>query len=88
MKKIKDEERILKAEKEKQQIANKGTLIFQQKLSKPEMHGMIYLRWLKGKTYNQEYPTQQGSHSDFDGEIKSFTEKQNLKEFSTQPDLQ
>ena len=52
------------------------------------MHGMIYLKWLKGKTYNQEYPTQQGSYSDFDGEIKSFTDKQNLKEFSTQPDLQ
>ena len=25
---------------------------------------MTYLKWWKGKTYNQEYPTQQGSHSD------------------------
>ena len=25
---------------------------------------MIYLKWSKGKTYNQEYSTQQASHSD------------------------
>ena len=36
----------------------------------------------KGKTYNQDYSTQQGSHSD-SREIKTFTDKQKLREFNT-----
>ena len=32
-------------------------LISQQKLYQPEGNGMIYLKWWKGRTYNQEYPT-------------------------------
>ena len=47
--KIKDEEKLLKAAKEKRQITYKGTpitlqLISQQKLYKPEGSGMIYLK--------------------------------------------
>ena len=46
------------------------------------------LKVMKGKTYNQDYYTRQGSHLD-DGEIKSFTDKQKLREFSTtKPALQ
>ena len=42
-----------------------------------------------GKIYNQDYGTQQGSHSKIDGEIKSFSDKQKLREFSTtKPALQ
>ena len=37
---------------------------FQQKLCRPEGNGMIYLKWWKGKTYNQEYSTQWDSRSD------------------------
>ena len=50
---------------------------------------MIYFKWWKGRTYNQDDSTRQGSHSRFDGEIKSFTDKQKLREFSTmKPALQ
>ena len=38
-------------------------LIFQQKLCRPEENGRIYLKYWKGKIYNQDYCTQQGSHS-------------------------
>ena len=37
----------------------------------------IYLKWWKGKTYNQEYFTQQDSVQT-DDEIKSFPDKQKL----------
>ena len=51
----------------------------------PEGRGMIYLQWWKGRTYNQDYSTQQG----FDGEIKTFTDKQKLREnTTTKPALQ
>jgi len=36
---------------------------------------------MKGKTYNQDYPASISFR--FDREIKSFTDKQKLKEFST-----
>ena len=39
-------------------------LISQQKLYKPEENDMIYLKWWKGRTYNQEYSTQQDSPSE------------------------
>ena len=50
---------------------------------------MIYSKWWKARNYNQEYSTQQNSHSDFNGEIKSFPHMQKLREFSiTKPALQ
>ena len=66
--KTKHKERILKAAREKQQVTYKGnpirlTAIFQQKLCRPEGNGRIYLKYWKGKIYNQEYCTRQGSHS-------------------------
>ena len=39
-------------------------LISQQKLYKPEGNGTIYLKWWNGRSYNQEYSTQQDSPSD------------------------
>ena len=36
---------------------------------------------MKGRTYNQEHSTQKDSA--FDGDIKSFPDKQKLREFST-----
>ena len=51
-------ERILKAAREKQQVTYKGnpmhlTAIFQHKLCRPEGNGRIYLKYWKGKSYNQ-----------------------------------
>ena len=33
---------------------------------------MIYLKWWKGRAYNQEYSTQQDSHSDLMEKSKAF----------------
>ena len=83
MTRIKDKDKILKAIREKRQITYKGIhikLISQQKLYKPEWNGMIYLKWWKGRTYNQEYSTEQDSLSDLREElIKSFPDKQMWK---------
>ena len=66
--KTKHKERIFKAAGAKQQVTYKGnpihlTAIFQQKLCRPEGNGRIYLKYWKGKIYNQDYCTWQGSHS-------------------------
>ena len=65
---IKHEERILKAAREKQDVTYKGNAIwlindFQQKLCRPDGNGRIYLKYSKGKIYNQDYNTQKGTHS-------------------------
>ena len=39
---------------------------------------MIYLKWWKGRNYNQEYSTQQDSFR-FDEEIKRFPDKAKVK---------
>ena len=44
--------------------------------------GMIYLKWWKRRTYYQEYSTQKDLFR-FDREIKSFPDKQKVREFST-----
>ena len=43
-----------------------------QKLYKSEGNGTIYLKWWKGRNYNQEYSTQQDSHSDLMEKSKAF----------------
>ena len=59
-------------------------LIPQWKLYKPEGNVMMYLKWWKGRIYNQEYSTFR-----YGGEIKTCPYKQRLKEFSTtKPALQ
>ena len=67
LKKIKHKERILKVPREKQQVTYKGNPIrftadLQQKLCRSEGNSRIYLKYWKGKIYNQDYCTQQGSH--------------------------
>ena len=66
--KIKDKEKLLKATREKWQITYKGTPIrltaaFSAEFYKAEGSGTIYLKWWKGRTYNQDYSTWQGSRS-------------------------
>ena len=66
--KSKHKERILKAAREKQQVTYKENLIrFTADLSaetcRPEGIGRIYIKYVKGKIYNQESCTQKGSHS-------------------------
>ena len=52
-----------------------------------EGNGRVYLKYWKGKIYNQDYPARIAFK--IDGEIKSFTDKQKLREFSiTKPALQ
>ena len=67
--KVKYKEKKLKAAREKQQIIYKGipislTADLSAETLQAEGSGGTYLKWWKGKTYNQHYSTQQGSHSD------------------------
>ena len=67
--KIKYKEQILKAAREKQQITYKGipirlTADLSAETLQARGSGRTYLKWWKGKTYDQDYSTQQGSHSD------------------------
>ena len=68
--KIKHRERILKTVREKQKVTYKRNPI---RLSvdlsadtlKTRGNGRMYLKYWKGKIYNQDYSTWQGSHSKF-----------------------
>ena len=79
----------MKAAREKKQVTYKGTPIrlwpiLQQKLCRPEGCGMM-----KGKNLQPRllYPARRSFR--FEGEIKTFTDKQKLREFSnTKPALQ
>ena len=54
---------------------------------RPEVGSGIRFKWWKGKIYNQEYPDKLSFR--FNGEIRSITDKQKLREFSTtKPGLQ
>ena len=66
--KPKHKERILKAAREKQQVTCKGNLLcltadLSAGLCRPGGNGKTYLKYWKGKIYNQDYCTWQGSHS-------------------------
>ena len=92
--KIKDKEKLLKAAREKQQITYKGTPIrltadfsAETLQSRREWHDI--LKVMKGKNLQPRllYPARISFR--FDGEIKTFTDKQKLREFSTtKPALQ
>lgn len=80
MLKINEKERILKASREKWLVTYKVTPIRQlvdfsieTLQARREMHNIFKI--MKGKTYNQEYSTQQGYHSHLK-ERKKFTDKQ------------
>ena len=92
--KIKDKETLLKATREKQQIIYKGTPIrltadFSAETLQARMEWHDILKLMKRKNLQPRllYPARISFR--FDGEIKSFTEKQKLREFSTiKPALQ
>jgi len=76
MLKINEKERILKASREKWLVTYKVTPIRQlvdfsieTLQARREMHNIFKI--MKGKTYNQEYSTQQGYHSELK-EIKFY----------------
>ena len=92
--KIKYEEKILKATKEKQQITYKGIPIRLTADLSAETLQAIWewqdiFKMMKGKNLQPRlfYPARISFR--FDGEIKTFTDKQKLREFSTtKPALQ
>ena len=86
--KIKDKEKLLKATTEKRQITYKGTPIrltadfsAETLQSGREWHDIFKV--MKGKKLRPRLLYQARISFRFDGEIKSFTEKQKLREFST-----
>ena len=75
--KIKDKEQILKATREKQQITYKGISIrltedFSVETLQARRVWQDIFKVMKGKTYNQDYSTQQGSHSDLTEKSKVY----------------
>ena len=92
--KIKDEEKLLKATREKQQITYKGTPIrltadFSAEILQARREWYNIFKVMKGKNLQPRllFPARMSFR--FNGEIKSFTDKQKLREFSTtKPALQ
>ena len=92
--KIKDKEKLLKAAREKQQITYKGTPIrltadFSAETLQARREWYDILKVMKGKNLQPTlfYPASISFRAN--GEIKSFTDKQKLREFSTtKPALQ
>ena len=88
MLKIKDKERILKAAREKQQVTYKGspvclTVDLPTETLQARREWKDVFKVLKGKNLQPRllYPARILFR--IDGEIKSFTDKQKLREFST-----
>ena len=86
--KIKDKGKILKATRGKQQITYKGTSIrvsgdFSAETLQARREWHDIFKMMKGKNLQPRklYPARLSFR--FDGEIKSFTDKQKLREFST-----
>ena len=94
MAKIKDKEKLLKAAREKQQITYKGTSIrltadFSAETLQTRREWHDILKVMKGKNLQPRLLYLARTSFRFDGEIKSFTDKQKLREFSTtKPALQ
>ena len=92
--KIKDKKKLLKAAREKQQITHKGTPIrltadFSAETLQARREWHDILKVMKGKNLQPRLLYSARNSLRFDGEIKSFTDKQKLREFSTtKPALQ
>ena len=92
--KIKYKEKILKAAREKQQISYKGiptrlTADLSAEILQAKREWQDIFKMMKGKNLQPRllYPARISFR--FDGEIKTFTDKQKLREFNTtKPDLQ
>jgi len=78
--KIKDRDKILKATREKLQITYKGTPIW---LLSADFSTETIFKVMKGKNLQPKKLFPGRLFFRFDGEIKSFPDKQKLKEFST-----
>ena len=74
--KVTHKERILKTSREKQQLTYKANPIRLTVRSLETLQARrewwIYLKYWKGKTYNQDYSTWQGSHSKLMEKSKAF----------------
>ena len=88
MTKIKDKQKLLKATREKRQITYNGTPIsltadFSTETLQARREWHDIFKVMKGKNLQPRllYPAR--ISFTFDGEIKSFTDKQKLREFST-----
>jgi len=84
---MKDNEKILKAARKKKQITYKGTPMrlsadFSAEMLQARREWQDILKVMKGKNLQPSllYPARLSFR--FEGEIKSFTDKQNLREFS------
>ena len=92
--KIKDKEKILKAAREKKKVTYKGTPIrlsadFSAETLQARRHWHDILHMIKGKNFQPILHYLARLSLRFEGEIKSFTDKQKLREFSnTKPALQ
>ena len=92
--KIKFKEKILKAAKEKQKITYKGMPIrlsadFSAETLQTRKEWQDILKVMKGKNLQPRFLYPARISFRFDGEIKSFSDKQKLREFSTtKPALQ
>ena len=91
MMKIKDKDKILKQQKEKQQTQKSPwgyQLILQQKIFRPEESGNKHLKGWKGKAYNHDYSPSKDLIQ-IQWRNQNFTNKQKLGEFNiTKPALQ
>ena len=94
LRKIKDKEKLLKGTKEKGQITYKGTpkrltADFSAETLQARREWHHILKVMKGKNLQPRIPYPARISLRFYGEIKSFTDKQKLREFSTtKPALQ
>ena len=94
MAKIKDKEKLSKAAREKRQITYKGTPIrltadFSAETLQARREWHDIFKVMKGKNLQARLFHPARTSFRFDGEIKSFTDKQKLREFSTtKPALQ
>ena len=86
--KIKDKEKILRAAREKKQVTYEGTPIrlstdFSAETLQPRREWHDILNVMKGKNLQPRllYPAKLSFR--FEGEIKTFIDKQKLREFST-----
>ena len=92
--KIKDKEKISKAAREKKQITHKGTSLrlladFSAEILQARREWHDILNMMKGKNLPPRLPYPARLLFRFEGEIKTFTDKQKLREFSnTKPALQ
>lgn len=78
--------------KKKTQLPTRETpqgsqLIFHQILGKSEGSGMIYSKYRKEKTYNNEYPTRQAYHSELKRDGVSQIKVKVVHHHSTSPSI-